>query len=78
MALMSDFDFIGNALYYFGSSFGLILIFETLVLYILETVFHYPSYTSQYGLWMGILAYFLALLSMFVLVHRDKKFMDGK
>lgn len=73
MTLMDDFDLIGNSLYYVCLFFGLILIFETLLFYILETVFQYPSYISQYGFWIGFVAFFLALLSMVVLVLRDKK-----
>jgi hypothetical protein len=70
---MNDFDLVGNSLFYFGVSFGLILIFEVMILYILEMFFQYPNYMDQYEFWIGMEAFFLALLSMIVLVYRDKK-----
>jgi hypothetical protein len=73
---MNESDLSGNALYYICVSFGLILIFVTLIFYMLETFFQYPSYMEEYGIWIGFEAFFLALLSMIVLVHRDKKMMN--
>lgn len=75
---MNESDKIGNLLYYMGVSFSLILIFETLLFYIIEMVFHYPSFMEEYGIWMGFEAFFLAVLSTSILDWHDKAFLKNK